>query len=361
MSKALLACYGMPRPQGQASVDAAHPDDPMQRLPADHYDAVVVASANGALSDATALAASAARARPGGSVEVREVVWVWPSADGIPPAATAPALQALRAPRVSSLRTTESLRRAIVYAGLTPVGAVSLQPLTAEQLHAAAAGMYPHLSSTPSHAPTSAETSDALAAIAELLRPHIALASVAATKPAYKQGVAFSLRSRAPVAPPSPAVPESAVLDAWSAAAGGGAGMGHLAEDSALMDEDDLLDEEDKAAKVAVRPECDPEAASQRRACKNCTCGLREELDAATDLTQAAPKSACGNCGKGDAFRCAGCPHRGKPAFEDGATVMLDASNFAPVDVGGGVQRLDSNGAPGEFVKFAAEDLIDDF
>lgn len=333
----------------------------MPRLPADHYDAVVVASANGALSDASALAVAAARARLGGSIEVREVVWVWPSAAGMPPAAAAPALQALRAPRVSSLRTAESLRRALVYAGLTPVGAASLQPLTPEQLHAAAASMYPHLASTPSsHAPASAEASDALAAIAELLRPHVALASLVATKPAYKQGVAFSLRSRAPVAPPAPVL-SPAVLDAWSAAAGGGAGMGQLGEAAVLMDEDDLLDEEDKEAKVAVRPVCDPEAATQRRACKNCSCGLREELEAADGLAQPAPKSACGNCGKGDAFRCAGCPHRGKPAFEEGATVMLDATNFVPVDVGGGMKGLDSNGETGGFVKFGADDLIDDF
>ena len=42
---------------------------------------------------------------------------------------------------------------------------------------------------------------------------------------------------------------------------------------------------------------------------------------------EAAMKSGgCGNCAKGDAFRCAGCPSRGLPAWKtaDGGAVTID-------------------------------------
>ena len=99
-----------------------------------------------------------------------------------------------------------------------------------------------------------------------------------------------------------------------------------LADDD-LVDENDLMDD----GLVKKQPtECGPDATGKKRACKNCSCGLAEEEAAAarngtadTTITATA-KSACGNCYKGDAFRCAGCPFLGKPAFVPGTeTVML--------------------------------------
>ena len=153
-----------------------------------------------------------------------------------------------------------------------------------------------------------------------------------------------------------------------------------------LMDEDALLDDgliADNVVSVAKKEDmdCGTSKSGARRACKNCSCGpwrrgarpasappasqpaslrasqpativthsprtcacarahagLKEMLDdeaagpavklSAEDMQ--AKSSACGNCSKGDAFRCAGCPHRGKPAFDPdelktNGRVMLD-------------------------------------
>lgn len=105
-------------------------------------------------------------------------------------------------------------------------------------------------------------------------------------------------------------------------------------DDNEFIDEDDLLlnpvpglnmPEERPAG---VKDDCDG-----RKPCDNCTCG-RAEREAVTVNGDSATneekkeeqeqkqikdfKSSCGNCAKGDAFRCAGCPFLGKPAFKEG-------------------------------------------
>eukprot|EP00744_Colponema_vietnamica_P012945 GILI01018157.1.p1 GENE.GILI01018157.1~~GILI01018157.1.p1 ORF type:complete len:131 (+),score=40.81 GILI01018157.1:52-393(+) len=85
------------------------------------------------------------------------------------------------------------------------------------------------------------------------------------------------------------------------------------------VDEESLLTEEDKASKTANKSEED--CTTRPTACKNCTCGraeverkaLAEGLDT-TDFKP--PEGGCGNCARGDAFRCAGCPFRGKPGWD---------------------------------------------
>ncbi|KAJ7667736.1 Fe-S cluster assembly protein DRE2 [Mycena polygramma] len=114
------------------------------------------------------------------------------------------------------------------------------------------------------------------------------------------------------------------------------------------IDAEALLTPADRARPV---PTCEPVNASaprRKKACKNCSCGLREleeeELRASKVVlldgsqtgeaekarlvraAQAAPKatSSCGSCFLGDAFRCASCPYLGLPAFQPGEKVEID-------------------------------------
>ena len=133
--------------------------------------------------------------------------------------------------------------------------------------------------------------------------------------------------------------------------------------DDELIDEDTLLDEEDKkvdaiqrmrpllsrrrelALTITTAPECRPKNGKRRRACKDCTCGLAQKLEAEdaakrsnadqalaklkaddlaeVDFTVQGKLGSCGNCALGDAFRCDGCPYIGLPAFKPGEEVRL--------------------------------------
>ncbi|KAH9814650.1 cytokine-induced anti-apoptosis inhibitor 1, Fe-S biogenesis-domain-containing protein [Melampsora americana] len=116
--------------------------------------------------------------------------------------------------------------------------------------------------------------------------------------------------------------------------------------DTDLIDESTLLTAED-----LIKPSTNGEVACNpkkvKKACKNCTCGLRElELMDENDLPfnlkvngankpltegkvgvkgAATITSSCGSCYLGDAFRCSGCPYLGMPAFEPGQEVKLIA------------------------------------
>ncbi|CZS90339.1 probable Fe-S cluster assembly protein dre2 [Rhynchosporium agropyri] len=117
-------------------------------------------------------------------------------------------------------------------------------------------------------------------------------------------------------------------------------------DDDELIDEDTLLEGIDMNA-VHVPKECIPKVGKRRRACKDCTCGLAQKIEAEdaakratadaqlqtlklgaddlaeVDFTVQGKVGSCGNCSLGDAFRCDGCPYIGMPAFQPGEEVRL--------------------------------------
>uniref|UniRef100_A0A3B5MW02 Anamorsin n=1 Tax=Xiphophorus couchianus TaxID=32473 RepID=A0A3B5MW02_9TELE len=99
-------------------------------------------------------------------------------------------------------------------------------------------------------------------------------------------------------------------------------------DDVDLLDSDTLLDEDDlkKPDPASLKASSCGEGTGKKKACKNCTCGLAEELEQESKENQKTnlPKSACGSCYLGDAFRCASCPYLGMPAFKPGEKIVLD-------------------------------------
>lgn len=103
-----------------------------------------------------------------------------------------------------------------------------------------------------------------------------------------------------------------------------------------------------------IAAKCVP-TAKKRRACADCSCGLKEQLEdeekktrdeadaklakikedyakdatldmdelAEIDFTIKGKVGSCGSCYLGDAFRCAGCPYIGLPAFKPGEQVKI--------------------------------------
>lgn len=123
----------------------------------------------------------------------------------------------------------------------------------------------------------------------------------------------------------------------WKLMASDFAAEGEIEDEDALLNDD--VPVRAAAAGDAVMDCGTGGPGTKRRACKNCTCGLKDmEGNPAADFAPAAAEDdgGCNSCGKGDAFRCATCPYLGTPSFDldapkpaikiqsDGTKVLLE-------------------------------------
>ncbi|KAH0619468.1 hypothetical protein JD844_000116 [Phrynosoma platyrhinos] len=229
---------------------------------------------------AEVLAEIARIAKPGGRVLLKEVVTTETSNN-------------------NKLRTISKLPTALTLSGLVDVEELQKENLTAEQVQSIQERL-------------GVQGTEFLSVQMEGKKPNFEVGSSSQLKLSF---------AKKPAASEKPAVdPTAAKL--WTLSAND---MND--DDMDLLDSDELLDSEDlkKPDPASLRaPSC--KESGKRKACKNCTCGLAEELEQEKKNLQ--PKSACGNCYLGDAFRCASCPYRGMPAFKPGEKILLNENSL---------------------------------
>jgi len=158
-----------------------------------------------------------------------------------------------------------------------------------------------------------------VAASLSAMQPGTTLYRATARKPQHEVGARKLLSFAKPAAAPAPS---PAATSVWT--------LEDMDDDTVeLVDDEELLAEED-----LVKP--DPASlrvcgtTGKRKACKDCSCGLSEELSAGKEPTTKSFTSSCGSCYLGDAFRCGSCPYLGMPAFTPGEKISLSQRQLNP-------------------------------
>jgi hypothetical protein len=106
--------------------------------------------------------------------------------------------------------------------------------------------------------------------------------------------------------------------------------------------EDELIDPYDTYQKFAKEGDC----MTRAKPCKNCTCG-RADTESKNEEGKSNIEFKASNCGKcylGDAFRCAGCPYRGMPAFKPGDKVEFNINDNIQIQENETIQTTVSGG-----------------
>ena len=142
--------------------------------------------------------------------------------------------------------------------------------------------------------------------------------SVTATKPMHEVGASRLLSFAKPAAVPA-AQPKASV---WTLEDMDDDTV-ELVDDSTLLEEEDMVKVDPSTLKVCG-------TTGKRKACKDCSCGLREELADGKEPTTKSVNSSCGSCFLGDAFRCGSCPYLGMPAFKPGEKIQLSNRQLNP-------------------------------
>ncbi|CAG8634822.1 2660_t:CDS:2 [Ambispora leptoticha] len=167
-------------------------------------------------------------------------------------------------------------------------------------------------------------TGDTRNQLIDSLYGQLHIVAIDAKKPDYDVGTSFALPRKVLNGVKSDNNNKAAI---WTLSVDDGEDeFGELENEDILLDEQDLV-KPDKSS--LIRPDC--ETNGKRKACKNCSCGLAEQLEVETKLKNP-PISSCGNCSLGDAFRCSTCPYLGMPAFKPGEKVTL-AGNLMQDDI----------------------------